>query len=251
MALVSTNTTESPVIRAMSLTACGTGRPGSVRARFILDADSQDSFVDRYHLNRQTYYAAIDADLTASTKLSFSLEHVKYDPRGTMWGELPAIFTNGEPTDFSRSFSNAPDWAYWSSNQTSAVAKIEHDFDNGWQAEATFGATYRKYNAELLYMWGDLDQETGLGLNGSAWGGEERTRLLSFDAKATGPVELFGRSHTLNFGIRADRDWIKRNWPGYSGTLPPLGSIYDWDGSYPRPDWNPLTSPDWDSNTTK
>lgn len=223
----------------------------SVRARFILDADSGDSFVDRYHLDRQTYYAAIDADLTPATKLSFSLEHVRYDPTGTTWGELPALFTDGGQTDFPRGFSNAPDWAYWSSKQTSAVARIEHRFDNDWAAEASFGTTYRQYNAALLYMWGDLDRETGLGLNPSAWGGEERTRLLSFDAKATGPVEFLGRSHTLNFGIRADRDWIKRSWPGYSGDIAEIGDIFEWDGSYPRPDWNPIDLPGWDSNVTK
>lgn len=223
----------------------------SVRGRFIMDVASEDSFVDRYHLNRQTYYAAIDADLTPSTRLRFSLEHRNHDPRGTMWGELPAIFTNGEPTNFPRSFSNAPDWAYWASWQTSAVAKLEHDFDNGWQAQATFGATLRKQDAALLYMFGDLDQATGEGLQGSAWGGIEYTRLMTFDTRASGPVELFGRSHDLNFGVSLDRDWIKRDWPGYSGEIAPIGSIYDWDGTYPQPDWNPLGDADWDSNRTK
>lgn len=223
----------------------------SVRARFIMDADSHDSFVDRYHLNRQTYYTAIDADLTESTRLRFSLEHQNYDPTGTTWGQLPAIFSNGERIRLGRGFSNAPDWAYWSSKQTSAVARIEHDFGNDWQAEATLGATWRQYNAALLFLRGDIDQATGEGLNVSAWGGEERSRLLSFDAKATGPIELFGRSHTLNFGIRADQDWIDRSWPGVSGTLAPAGSIYDFDGSYPRPDFNPVDLPGWDSNVTK
>lgn len=60
-----------------------------------------------------------------------------------------------------------------------------------------------------------------------------------------------GRSHTLNFGIRADRDWIKRSWPGYSGDIAEIGDIFEWDGSYPRPDWNPIDLPGWDSNVTK
>lgn len=224
---------------------------GRVRARFIADVASEESFVDRYSVDRKTYYGALDVDLTPSTKLSFSLEFRDHDPRGTMWGELPAIFTNGQPTNFPRGFSNAPDWAYWASSQVSAVAKIEHEFDNQWKAEATFGATRRKYEAELLYMWGDVDAVTGLGLNASAWGGVERTKLYSFDAKASGPVELFGRTHTLNFGIRADQDWIKRSWPGYSGTIDPIGNIFEWDGVYARPNWNPTTNPDWDSNVSK
>lgn len=223
----------------------------SVRARFIMDADSHDSFIDRYHLNRQTYYAAVDADLSESTRLRFSLEHQNYDPTGTMWGELPAIFSNGKRINLGRGFSQAPDWAYWSSKQTSAVVRIEHDFGNDWQAEAILGATWRQYSAELLNLWGDVDQTTGEVSDASVWGGEERTRLLSFDAKATGPIELFGRSHMLNFGIRADQDWINRSWPGVSGTPAPVGSIFDFDGSYPRPDFNPVKLPGWDSNVTK
>jgi outer membrane receptor for ferric coprogen and ferric-rhodotorulic acid len=223
----------------------------SVRARFILDVDSHDSFVDRYHLDRQTYYAAIDADLTDSTRLRFSLEHMNYDPTGSTWGQLPAIFSNGERVELGRSFSHAPDWAYWSSKQTSVAATLEHDFDNGWKATATLGATLRQYNAELLFLYGEIDQATGEGLEVSGWAGEERTRLVSFDAKATGPVELFGRNHVLNFGVRGDKDWINRSWPGYSGELASVGSIYDFDGSYPRPDWNQVKLPGYDSNVTK
>lgn len=222
----------------------------TVRGRFIMDVASEDSFTDRYHVNRQTYYGAIDVDLTPSTRLSFSLEHRKHDPRSSMWGELPALFSNGEPTNWPRSFSHAPNWAYWASKQTSVVGKIEHDFDNGWTAEATLGTTWRRYDAELLYFYGDLDQTTGEGLGASAWGGTERTRLLSFDAKANGPVDLWGRTHQLNFGVSTDRDWIKRDWPGHNG-IAPIGSIFDWDGNYPRPDWNPSTNPEWDSNVSK
>lgn len=81
-----------------------------MRGRFVLDADSSASHVGRSHLNRQTDQAAIDADLPPSTRLNGK-------PRGSMWGKLPAIFTNGALTDFPRGLSTAPDWAYWSSKQ--------------------------------------------------------------------------------------------------------------------------------------
>ena len=224
---------------------------GNLRGRFIMDVASSDSHVDRYHVDRQTYYGAIDADLTPSTRLSFSLEHRRHEPTASMWGELPALDSAGNLIDYPRSFSHAPDWAYWASRQTSVVGKLAHDFDNGWQAEATLGATWRRYDAELLYMWDNPDPVTGEGLGYSAWGGTERTKLLSFDAKATGPVELWGRTHQLNLGVSTDRDWIKRDWPGYSGELAPIGNFFEWDGSYPRPDWNPKSNPDWDSNRRK
>ncbi|MDF3605796.1 hypothetical protein PE067_06335 [Paracoccus sp. DMF-8] len=158
-----------------------------------------------------------------------------------MWGELPALDSAGNLIDYPRSFSHAPDWAYWASRQTSVVGKLAHDFDNGWQAEATLGATWRRYDAELLYMWDNPDPVTGEGLGYSAWGGTERTKLLSFDAKATGPVELWGRTHQLNLGVSTDRDWTgatglatAANWPRSAISLNGTAAIRAWTGT-PNP----------------
>lgn len=139
-------------------------REGTVRSRFILDAATEGSFVDRYSVDKQTYYGTIEADLTEATRLTFSLEHRNHDPIGSKWGGVPMVFSNGNRTHFGRSFSNAADWAHWSSWQTTAMAKLEHGFDNGWTADVTLSGVNRKYDAELLYMRGDLDEATGLGL---------------------------------------------------------------------------------------
>lgn len=223
----------------------------TVRGRFIIDVASEDAYYDRYHLNRQAYFGTVEADLTPSTKLIFSIEHRNNDPRATMWGALPASFSNGKPTRFPRNFSVAPNWAHWDSRQTMANARLEHEFDNGWKAEASLGLTMRRYDARLLYIYQNPDPITGEGLAASAWAGLEHNKLLTFDAKANGPVELFGRSHEVNFGVTGQTDWLKRSWPGHNGTLPPIGSIFDWDGNYPEPDWKPHTDPGWSKNVTQ
>lgn len=222
---------------------------GSVRSRFIMDAASEDSFVDRYSVKKQTYYGTVEADLTDATRLTFSLEHRNYDPSDSMWGGLPAMFSNGVPTHFSRSFSNAPDWAHWSSYQTTAMARLDHRFDNGWTGNLIVSGVDRKYDAELLYMSGDLDQATGLGLNPSAWKGIDHEHLAAFDANLTGPVSFFGREHTLNFQLHADRSWLKRDWPPLESTPAPVGNIFDWTGAYPKPVWG-TTDADWEENRT-
>lgn len=225
-------------------------REGTVRSRFIMDTASEHSFIDRYSVEKQTYYGTLEADLTDSTRLTFSLEHRNHDPIGSLWGGLPVMFSNGVPTRFDRSFSNAPDWSHWSSWQTTAMAKLEHGFDNGWDADVTLSGVDRKYDAELLYMSGDLDETTGLGLNPSPWKGSDHNKLVALDANLTGPVQFLDRTHTLNFSLHGDRDWMKRDWPGYSGMIPPIGSIFDWTGAYPMPDWNSI-DPDWEENRTK
>ncbi|MBK4215337.1 TonB-dependent siderophore receptor [Paracoccus caeni] len=222
---------------------------GRVRSRLIVDVASEESFVDRYSVEKQTYYGTIEADLTSSTRLSFILEHRNHDPRGSTWGGIPLIFSDGTPTDFDRNFSHAPEWAYWASQQTSLISRLEHEFDNGWKATANLGATWRKYDADLVYYSGELDPVTGLGMIGGAWAGSDRNKLLSLDVKMTGPVELFGRSHTLNFGVQADRDWMKRDWPEAIDEPKPPVNFLDFDGTYPRPVWAE-SDEDWQVNRT-
>ena len=225
-------------------------RGGTVRSRFIVDAATEHSFVDRYSVDKQTYYGTLEADLTDATRLTFSLEHRNYDPIGSKWGGVPIIFSNGNRTHFGRSFSNAADWAHWSSYQTTAMAKLEHGFDNGWDLDVTLAGVDRKYDAELLYMWGDLDEATGLGLNSSPWKGSDHNQLVALDASLTGPVQFLNRTHTLTFALHGDKDWMKRDWPGYSGTPAEIGSLFDWTGDYPMPDWNDGDA-DWADNRTK
>lgn len=212
---------------------------GTIRSRFIVDAESTDSFIDRYSLKKQTYYGTIEADLSDTTRLTFSAQYSNYDPVASMWGGLPVMFSNGVPTEFDRSFSNAADWAHWSSWQTTLMAKLEHEFGNGWTGDVTLAGVDRTYDAELLYMWGDLDQATGLGLNPSPWKGSDHNQLVALDASLTGPVQFLNRTHTLNFTLHGDRDRMKRDWPGFSGTPAPIGNIFAWTGAYPMPEWNP------------
>lgn len=152
-------------------------RQGTVRSRVIVDAADDEYFKDPYSVRKQTYYGTIEADVTDATRLTLSLEHRVHDPIGSMRGGLPAMFSNGEPTDFSRGSSNAADWAPWSSYQTTLMAKLEHDFGNGWTTDVTLSGVDREYDAELLYMFGDLDQATGLGLNPSPWKGIDHNQL--------------------------------------------------------------------------
>nr|WP_246399665.1 TonB-dependent siderophore receptor [Amaricoccus macauensis] len=223
---------------------------GSVRSRFIMDAASEESYVDRYSVKKQTYYGTVEADLTDATRLTFSLEHRNHDPRASTWGGLPLMFASGEPTHFPRSFSNAPDWSHWSSYQSSAMVRLDHRFDNGWSGNLILSGVDRKYDAELLYMHGDLDQATGLGLIPGAWKGSDHDRLVAFDANLTGPVSLFGREHTLNFSLHADRDWMKRDWPEEETTPAPIGNIFVWTGAYPKPAWGTAEA-DFEENRTK
>ncbi len=223
---------------------------GNVRGRVIVDAASEESFVDRYSVKKQTYYGTIEADLNDTTRLTFTLEHRNYDPIGSMWGGLPVMFSNGVPTAFDRSFSNAADWAHWSSYQTSLMAKVEHAFGNGWVGDVTLSGVDRKYDAELLYMYGDLDQSTGLGLIPSPWKGSDHNQLVALDASLTGPVTFLNRTHTLNFALHGDRDWMKRDWPGTVGEVAPVGSIFDWTGDYPMPEWG-TSDAEWEENQTK
>lgn len=224
---------------------------GSLRGRLVVDASSGDSFRDRYHVNRQTVYGTLAWDLDAATTLSFSYEHRSHDPRGSEWSSWPVVYSDGTPTNLPRSFSTAPAWAYWSSEQDMATARIDHKLGGGWTANATFSAVTREYSAENTRFYGRPDPVTGEGMTLYARKAEEFQRQLALDASVSGPVSAFGRDHVLNFGFHGGRDWNRADDYEIVGEQPSMGSMYDWTGDVARPQFYLPEAGEWTIRSTQ
>lgn len=209
---------------------------GRIRGRFIADAIEGDSFLDRYHRKTQSYLATLEADLTEDTTLIAGVEYRKHAPTGTTWGNWPLVFADGTPTDFPRGFSTGLDWTRWDSDMTTGYLRVEHEFGNGWTAQANLSRSVGHYDSRLFYTYGLPDPLTGIGVEPYA-GKFSRTQANTAGSiDLSGPVELFGRSHDLSFGLSGSRsDWHGSN--AFAAGLPPIGSIFDWDGSYAEPTW--------------
>ncbi len=85
---------------------------GSVRGRVVLKHEEQDSYMDNYKRENNLFYGVIDSDLSDTTYLSTGVSYQNLDRDGVRWGGLPAFYSDGTRTDFSRSKTVSDDWTY-------------------------------------------------------------------------------------------------------------------------------------------
>ncbi|XQA76665.1 TonB-dependent siderophore receptor [Xanthomonas sacchari] len=208
---------------------------GSVRGRVVAAGQDGDSYLDRYALNKHSVYGIVEADLSDRTRLSVGASDQKNDATGGMWGALPLYYSDGSATDFARSTSTSADWSYWTTEDKRGFLELRQDLGADWRL--TLALNYRRLDndAQLFYVYGTPDRDTGLGLFSypSQYGSSETQKYAN--VSASGPFALGGREHELVVGVqwgRVEADQV--SWYGNDiGT--PLPPLQDWNGAYPKP----------------
>lgn len=209
---------------------------GSVRGRVIVSRNDADSHLDRQETSSGLFYGIIDADLGPDTRFSIGAEYQHRDIDNAIWGGVPIFFSDGTRTNFRRSLNTAPDWAYWDTENTNVFSSFEHRFDNDWSLKLDAIHVHKKGDAKLLYLWGQPDPVTGLGLDPSTAKFDHDATQTVISAKLNGSYELFGRDHEFFSGLTSD--WMDEDYI-YQGGLNSavFGNIFDSTGDYPEPDW--------------
>lgn len=215
---------------------------GNVRGRVVASYEDKDSFRDYYSKTSGLLYGIVDADFSDATHGYAGVSKQRNDGRGTTWGGVPAWFSDGTRTHFSRSDSFTPRWARGVADTTNAFAGLIHRFEGGAQLHVEY--SHQRFETDwksVLYgYYGYPDRVTGLGLD-SIYGGDypTSTRQDSLDAYVSLPLTWWGREHEIIAGAT----WTDRNvrsW--YNLPLQPLvaESVYAWTGTMPQPAWTPL-----------
>jgi outer membrane receptor for ferric coprogen and ferric-rhodotorulic acid len=210
---------------------------GSVRARVVGHAYSQDAFIDLEHSRGSVLFATLEADLTSATRLTLGASDQRDRRRGVLWFPLPLWYSDGSRTDWPRHFTSAARWNRWDTDEQAAYARLEHTLANRWTLRAD--ASWHRQDEESMMLWftGTPDRSTGLGMTADGpyhYRADPRQLHLAFSAN--GPFEGFGRRHEAAFGVMRSRlsdGWTNREPPA---TLPPVGDFNAWDGSYPEPE---------------
>lgn len=216
---------------------------GSIRARAVAKYEEGDSFIDLLHDEKLVLYGVIDADLTSGTKLSIGASYQENNPRGTLWGGLPVWFTDGSRTDWPRSKTIGAGWTNWSSANETYFANVAQQLGEDWSVEA-YGTLTRNFGkSRLLYISGQLDKDTGLGLFDFPARYETRVSQIDTGLRLKGRYQLFGQQHDLILGASYARQKMKfysfAADFGDDASPPGVGNFYEWDGSYPEPGWGP------------
>ena len=210
---------------------------GSVRGRFVAAHEDGDSYLDRYHTQKNVAYGVIDADLDDNTTLSVGYDWQKTRPTGVTWGSYPVYDDAGGFIQWPRSFSPAADWTHWNNTTQTAFVDLKHSFDNGWQLHAM--ASHRKTDADsaLFYVYGWPNRDTGEGITPYAYKSYQRGSQNNVDLYASGPFSAFGREHELVVGL-TDSHYRTDYFDYPHGDLPDVGNFLQWTGDYPYPDFS-------------
>ncbi len=211
---------------------------GSVRGRLVGVYQDADSYIDHYSRKNDVFYGIIEADLTPDTTLTFGMDYQNIKPRGSSWTGNPYYFSDYSKTDFSRSFNPATDWSRRDVQAQTTFASLEHRFANDWKIKGTLNQQTNDHDTQLgSASGGTPNPVTGDGMF-FYWGKWEGHRVqTTADINASGPFTLFGREHELVVGVTSQES--RQTGATFDGSLFEMvpGSIFDWNGHYPEPDF--------------
>lgn len=214
---------------------------GTVRARLVAAGEKSDSYLDHDKTNRNVIYGVAAWDVTPDLTLTAGYTRNESRDKGVLWGALPLDFSDGTTIDYPTSASSSAGWTYWNIVDQNTFLEATYALPKDWTLKAT--GTYRQWDehAKLLYAMGNPDPVTGLGVAGYSGLYPSQYRQYMADAVASGPFDLFGRTHQLAFGASASRSTGKE-WEGVSGDDLEYPSVFDWGQqqisapSYPAPE---------------
>ncbi|MCP3732544.1 TonB-dependent receptor [Sphingomonas sp. MG17] len=173
------------------------GENWAVRA--LLAHEETDSYLDKYHVNREVYGLVVAGKLTPDLTLTAGYHRQRNDATAATWASLVLLYSDGSFIPYDRSANPAPPWSYWDITEQQAYGELAYAIGS-WTVKGI--VTYRHYADEFQidYQYGLPDRVTGLGYAGDSSQFSSTNRRWLGDLYATGKVNLFGRDHQLTFG---------------------------------------------------
>lgn len=211
---------------------------GSVRARFVAEAYSQDAFIDLESSNGITLYGTIGAGLGPGTRLNAGASYQRDERNGVMWAQLPYWYADGSLVDWPRSMTTGAEWNEWDTEEISAFVSLEQDLGGSWQLRGDVSYFQQTEDSKLIWLTGYPDEATGLGMDVWPYWYLSKPKQWSANLQVRGDYQLFGRQHELVVGAMYNHQkggWTNRD--PIDGTVAPVGDFSAWDGSYPEPEW--------------
>nr|WP_319925169.1 TonB-dependent siderophore receptor [Xenorhabdus sp. Reich] len=218
---------------------------GTVRGRFVTAYERSNLFIDRDKHEKYPFYGILEADLTENTLLTIGTDYQVNHTRGGMFGGLPIYFKDSSKTDYKRSNSYAPDWAFSKVRSFSTFTSLQHNFDNGWSVKGTFTYDSNTLDQKVLWATGFPDRTTNQGMypgNMTLIDGSRRQR--NFDLQANGDYKLLGRAHHASFGLNYQKQNFQNDyyWAPCMASRTcsefPINDFTQPSWGYSEPTWN-------------
>ena len=209
----------------------------TVRGRVIASYQGGDTFVDRESNKQGTLYGVIDADITPTTHISGGISHQRNDRDSAMWGGLPAFFDDGSESDWSVKKNASTDWSYWNSKTTNYFLEGKQTLGENWHV--SLKANYRdgQGDSKLFYFSGNsVNRADGLGWTPSPGQFHVENTQSNIQLQVDGKFQAWGQEHDVIVGGQHSR--LRRHADQWSyDNVAPASNFFNWDGSYPEPNW--------------
>lgn len=214
---------------------------GSWAARVVGVVEDKESHLDGLSDDRTYLYGVVDGQLTDNSTLTLGFSYQDANTEGNMWGALVFNYTDGTQAEWDTSASTAQEWSRWDTENTSAFVEYAYVFDNDWEIKATYNNQKSEDPGKLFYVYGAIDKETGLGLQGLPGRYETEFDADLLDINIVGEYSLFGQNHEVNLGMStAKSDTIIYTHAPLTGGGPTPAFPYALD-AIPEPEWGPET----------
>ncbi|MDV2079531.1 TonB-dependent siderophore receptor [Marinobacter xestospongiae] len=210
---------------------------GRLRARLVGVKQAEDSFRDRYQLDKEVLYGVAEFDLTDRTLITLGYDYQAPITTGVTWGTVPYWMADGRKANLPRSTNWAPGWSEWSVQQKQLFSSLEHDFGYGWNLKLSYVDDTKEFGGARWFGGGGYPAADGTGMRAWRSNADQEMDTTTVDVQVNGAFALFGRDHELVFGYA--RTDSKRNVPFLVRDPVPDGytTIEDWrtfDGRFPQ-----------------
>lgn len=179
---------------------------GSVRGRFVINHEDEDSYMDGYEKKNTSLYGVVDADITDTTRVSLGASLQKLDRSGIRWGGLPAFDNNGNRIDLDRSKIASEDWTHWNSEVKSVFVDVEQIIYNDISLKLAYSHNESINDMALLYSNGTLNTTDGSGMSALAFEAEEEKKEDNLDLNVNIPFEVAGLSQEIVLGASYNKN---------------------------------------------
>lgn len=224
---------------------------GTVRGRVVAKYEEGESNVNLFEDKKTVLYGVIEADLSENTLLSIGASHQKETPTAPAWGALPSWYTDGSFADWPRSQTSSANWSFWDTTNQNIFASLTHTFANDWELNFNYNWLKNAQKTEILYLFGLVDQDTGLGLGAFPYSDDGNNKQNSFDIQLKGDYSLLDRDHEFVIGA-LDSKQTYTNDTFSALNFPVVGNYFELqDGSFPYPGFSDTASRDVDMETTQ
>ena len=174
---------------------------GSVRARLSFMHEKSHSYMDYYNRKNSAIYGVVDSDIGDNSWLSLGAFYQELRRRGVRWGGMPAFYTDGSRTNFSKNEIFSQPWTRWDIKTLDFYADFKHYFEN--EASLNLSYSFRRANTDsnLLYYGGAVNLDgTGNMSDLYIYANKREENIHNVDAYANIPYELANLSHEFVFG---------------------------------------------------